>query len=653
MSRRIHKNVDEVVASPPPTSLEEAFANWPIHQSYTSSPADWRNEVLYFLLPDRFAREGITGAPLDRRDPETARDNVANARPDNLLWSAWCESGSSRYQGGTIKGIEEQLPYLDGLGVTTIWVGPVFRQRMEDDSYHGYGIQNFFDVDPRFGSRADLVDLVRAAHNMNMCVFLDVIFNHSGNNWLYNLGVHPNQDTPEFRPDGYYSPVYPRSGMGHGLPPGSPASHPHDYVWPKDLRGDDNYWRKGKANLGAGDLIDDFAEHKLGDFETLRAFNTLRDETLSFLITIYQYWISLTDCDGFRVDTVKHVSMETARNWCNAISEHAEALGKNDFFILGEVAGGNLTQALYLAAARNIDAVLDIGDARVELTEVAKGLAHPDRYFDNFKVGWDSGMGSHRIQGDQHVIILDDHDHVFGSKNRFSAFSPNEHHSAAATAIQLFSLGIPCIYYGTEQALRGIPREESERQWLTSSNADWLLREAMFGPRHPRKSGYEGAEGEIDTALPGFGPEGTSGSHVFDTHHPAYLRIAAMTKVRKKYPAASRGRQYLRNTRLPWSSYGPAKAGELLAWSRVLDDQEILLLVNTNSTSSQQDSGARGGRIAIDPNLAGEGYTIVCNTADLAGAVHEIIPVQYEGATAFIDISPLPPSEVLILVNEL
>jgi glycosidase len=345
--------------------------------------------------------------------------------------------------------------------------------------------------------------------------------------------------------------------------------------------------------------------------------------------------------------------METARNWCNAVAEHAETLGKNDFFILGEVAGGNITQDLYLAAARNIDAVLDIGNARVELTNVAKGLTAPGAYFDNFNAGWDSGMGSHRLQGDQHVIVLDDHDHVFGIKNRFSAEAPNEHQSAAATAIQLFTLGLPCIYYGTEQSLRGLPREQSEREWLTSKHADWLLREAMFGPEHPRKSGYDGAQGELDTALPGFGPEGTSGRHVFDPGHPAYVRIAAMTKVRKAYPAARRGRQYLRNTHLPWSSsFGPARAGELLAWSRVLDDQEILILVNTNSASSPNDPGVRGGCVAVDPNLAGSVYNIVCYTANLGAAPGGTIPVQYDGPTAFIDIPPLPPSEVLILTND-
>ena len=101
-------------------------------------------------------------------------------------------------------------------------------------------------------------------------------------------------------------------------------------------------------------------------------------------------------------------------------------------------------------------------------------------------------MGSHRDWGSRHVSVLDDHDHVFGRKVRFSADAPVEHRSPSPTALQLFGLGIPCIYYGTEQALRSGP-EPSERKWLGTvkdngqhvpafGRIDVLLREAMFGP---------------------------------------------------------------------------------------------------------------------------------------------------------------------------
>ena len=113
---------------------------------------------------------------------------------------------------------------------------------------------------------------------------------------------------------------------------------------------------------------------------------------------------------------------------------------------------------------RNLDAALDIGGMRLTLNRVAQGLAHPAAYFSGFDPG-DAEMGSHRNLGDRHVSILDDHDHVFGEKLRFSSNAPSEHADhqvVAGVALQLFTLGIPCVYYGTEQAFAD--PETSERQ---------------------------------------------------------------------------------------------------------------------------------------------------------------------------------------------
>ena len=71
------------------------------------------------------------------------------------------------------------------LGATTLWIGPVFKQRGHWESYHGYAIQDFLEIDTRFGTRKDLVDLVSEAHMRGMRVLLDIVFNHTGNNWIY------------------------------------------------------------------------------------------------------------------------------------------------------------------------------------------------------------------------------------------------------------------------------------------------------------------------------------------------------------------------------------------------------------------------------------------------------------------------------------
>ena len=130
---------------------------------------------------------------------------------------------------------------------------------------------------------------------------------------------------------------------------------------------------------------------------------------------------------------------------------------------MGEIAGGDWAANRYLEALdRNLNAALDIGEMREVLGGVAKGLVHPGAYFRGFRS--DVALGSHRNLGNQHVSVLDDHDHVFGEKVRFSAYAASEAQVVAGLALQLFTLGIPCIYYGTEQALAG--PEEEERMWL-------------------------------------------------------------------------------------------------------------------------------------------------------------------------------------------
>src|ERR1700761_6681422 len=145
----------------------------PRRENYFPSALDWRDEVIYFLLPDRFSDGKEAGRPM------LDVNNRAAARPAGFRFDEWAEGGGGRYQGGTIAGIISKLDYIKGLGATGLWVGPVFKQRTHWDSYHGYAIQDFLEVDPRLGTRQDVVDLVAAAHAKGMRVLLDIVFNHT------------------------------------------------------------------------------------------------------------------------------------------------------------------------------------------------------------------------------------------------------------------------------------------------------------------------------------------------------------------------------------------------------------------------------------------------------------------------------------------
>lgn len=72
-------------------------------------------------------------------------------------------------------GIQSKLGYLRRLGVTALWIGPIFKQVQALETYHGYGVQDFLDVDPRFGTREELRTLVKEAHKLGIYVILDII----------------------------------------------------------------------------------------------------------------------------------------------------------------------------------------------------------------------------------------------------------------------------------------------------------------------------------------------------------------------------------------------------------------------------------------------------------------------------------------------
>ena len=663
---------------------------------YFPSPIDWRDQVLYFLLPDLFSDGKEASRPLLTRDAIQQLRNTASRAGWN--WHNWAESGK-RWQGGTINGIRGQLDYLQNLGITTIWVGPIFKQRVRVDSYHGYGIQDFLDVDPRFGSRRDLIDLVSAAHAKGIRIILDIIMNHSGDNWGYvppkqpltniveDLGKIPYLGWPNF----YGNPNDPtksgwqmvwrnESQVGFTSDP-TQIQDPHAGIWPRELQNPQLYTRAGKGDLGIGEIGDPHAENKRTDFFSLKDFALDAPNAISFLADCYKYWIALTDCDGFRIDTVKHVSLENARDFCGSIREFADSLGKRNFFLVGEIAGGDVFQDFFLdrlaILQSNLNAALDIGEARTALQATAKGLAPANTYLNLFKVNTED-FGSHRTVGNRHVSILDDHDHVSGEKIRFSAGIPDssavkDYQVVVATAFQLFTLGIPCIYYGTEQAFAGPAQSQlpfvRNEGWNDAGNyGDRYLREAMFGPEYPRAYHTHDLATQMssqDTSLPGFGPFGTAGKHCFDVQSPAYVRLAALCQTRSEHLVLRTGRQYSRQIRLPGTGFEFPPAGELVAWSRILDNQEAVCLVNPHAEAM------RGGDVLVAAELCPPGteFLVVANTAQAATqALGQVaggatfngshptgskLPVQHLSPTgpAFIEIRNLPPAEVLVLVK--
>ena len=139
----------------------------------------------------------------------------------------------------------------------------------------------------------------------------------------------------------------------------------------------------------------------------------------------------------------------------------------------------------------------------------------------------------------------------------------------------------------------------------------------MFGPEHPRADYHNDLPtqlAQVDESLPGFGPFGTAGSHCFNLTSPAYIRIRALCRVRAQFLILRVGRQYARKIRLPHTDFSFPAAGELIAWSRLLDNQEAVCIVNPNGEAT------RGGQVFVSPELSPQGtrFVVAVNTAQVA-----------------------------------
>jgi len=572
------------------------FANLTRRQ-YTRSPDCWADQILYFLMLDRFSDGNERGGYRNDQGQRVTTGTTPLATSDDIgsvpYWQ-WLRE-SAGWQGGTLKGLRSKLGYLRRLGVTAVWISPVFKQVPFEATYHGYGIQNFLDVDPHFGTREDLRDLVDAAHQQGIYCILDIILNHAGNVFGYNdaryqLSIGEDQWLPDPRWDGRpYSVEGFRDGEGKPvLPFFSPdpealdAAWPDGAIWPRELQSPGSFIAKGR--ITNFDFPPEYTEGDFFDFKKLDlavdwgAKYPTPSPTLQRLIHCYEYWIAYADLDGFRIDAVKHMGQESTRIFCAAIHEFTQSLGKERFFLAGEVTGGR-RHAWSMVDTTGLDAALGIEDIPGRLQSIVKGFAEPNEYFSLFRNSELDDHGDFAWFGQHVVTMFDDHDqiHKGNEKRRFCGMAEYRKLIFNALAVNLTTAGIPCIYYGTEQGF------DSGGQ---PSPNDVVLRENMFGGR--------------------FGGKRTRGVHFFDEDALLFQALSKLCELRHQWIALRRGRQYVHEISGDGMRFGPpVKFGDrlhtLVSWSRVVADHEMLVVFNTDEINAHELYST------LNPNLRAEG----------------------------------------------
>jgi glycosidase len=534
-------------ASPAIRTVSVAGRAQPIATPFPS-PQDWRDVWIYFLLVDRF--------------------NRADGRPPA---SMPYDKPFGEYQGGTLNGVRERLGYIKELGAGAIWLSPVLKNRQTDPgSFHGYGIQDFLQPEPRFASargkeEEELRALVDEAHALGLYVIFDVVLNHAGDVFGY-------QGFGASAPGGAGTrPVEWRDETGRARPDfpvieDIPASErkPDGLVWPAELQRNRYFRREGKGGEAGG------------DFESLKELVTDTREVGIYpvrnaLILAYQYAIARYDVDGFRIDTLKYIERDFAQTFGNAMREYALSIGKRNFFTFGEVFDDEERIAQFIGRNTQdagdmvgVDAALDF-PLFFRLPAVAKGFAAPTGVVDVYRRRREierDVLSSHGEAGRYFVTFLDNHD----MKERFRGAdtdAPDRYDPQVILGVTLlFSLqGIPCLYYGTEQGLHG--RGDGDRN----------VREALWGKR--------GA---------------------FDAQHPFYRSIRQLTAIRDGEPALRYGRLYFRPLSGDGVGFGLSPfAPGVLAFSRILNDREVVVVANANTESAFR------GHVLVDFSLNDDG----------------------------------------------
>jgi alpha-amylase len=560
------------------------------------------NESFYFVMADRFAN-GDTG------------NDQGGLGPDPLV-SGFDPTKKGFYNGGDLKGLLSRIDYIRGLGVSSIWLTPSFKNKavqLEDGpsaGYHGYWITDFTQVDPHLGSNADLRALIDAAHTRGMKVYFDIITNHTADVIGYAGGARRGYVSKDVAPYKTASgvPFDDRDYAGtDSFPPLSPTvSFPYQPVLdPSETNLKVPAWLNDVTlyhNRGDTTFVGENSYY--GDFFGLDDLFTENPRVVRGMIDIYETWIRDFGVDGFRIDTMKHVNDEFWQKFGPEVLRYAREHGKSQFYMFGEVFDTTKSFTSHFTTSDRMQAVLDFPFQDAARTFASRG--QPAGQLAAFFAGddWYTDADSNVYQL---PTFLGNHD-----MGRIGNFVTADNPGAGdaewvardrlAHELMYLSRGNPVVYYGDEQG-------------FTGDGGDQLARQTMFASRVPEY---------LDDDL--LGTDATHAQDNFVPGHPLYRAISELNALTRANPALRNGAQQHR-----YASDGPG----IYAFSRMdrHDQREYLVALNN---SEQAQTAAIPTYVAkrTFTKVYGEGPARVKSGMDsrLTLAVPPLSAVVYESA---------------------
>ena len=551
---------------------------------------DLTRERYYFVMTDRFA------------NGSTAND--LGGYPDAAT-AGFDPTHKGYYHGGDLAGLTSKLDYIKGLGTTSIWLTPSFKNKPVQDNngfpsagYHGYWITDFTQIDPHLGTNADLKNLITQAHRKGMKVFFDIITNHTADVIDYTQKKYDYVDkaTSPYK-DAAGNPFDDKDFAGTSTFPALDASTSFPYTPVFPTTADETVkvpaWLNDPTlyhNRGNSTFAGESSEY--GDFFGLDDLFTENHTVVTGMEDIYKAWVDF-GVDGFRIDTTKHVNMEFWQSFIPAIRTEATKVGNPDFFAFGEVFDADPRFTSRYSTKGKLQATLDFP-------------------FQAAAQGFVTGKGTTALRdvlaGDDWHIDADGNDyaaptflgnHDMGRIGNFitagvKGAGADEvlRRDMLANALMFTSSGQPVVYYGDEQGFVGDGGDQDARQDMFPSRVATYNDDDLIGT------------------------DATTAQDNFDTAHPLYRWISSLATLRAANPALADGAQVHR--------YASDEAG-IYAFSRIdrTTGREYVVALNSATTAKTASFATYGKGGAQFAGLFGGAKRLV---ADREGRVSVTVP---------------------------
>ncbi|WP_368503726.1 glycoside hydrolase family 13 protein [Alkalihalophilus sp. As8PL] len=338
-------------------------------------PPEWvKDTVWYQIFPERFANG----------DPST------NPK-DTLPWGS-CEPTPTNFFGGDLKGIEDHLDYLKSLGITGIYLTPIFKAH----SNHKYDTIDYMEIDPQFGDKKTFKLFVERCHAKGIRIMLDAVFNHSG------FYFAPFQDVVEHGAESAYRDWF----------------HIHEFPLKVDER----------PNYDAFAFV-----------PSMPKLNTEHPEVKTYLLEVATYWIKEFDIDGWRLDVANEIDHAFWRDF----RKEVKAI-KPDAYILGEIWHDSMPWLV----GDQFDAVMNYPITSAIVDYIGKKSMDKQTFIEQT-----TKLLHLYPKPVQEVAfnLLGSHD-----TPRILTLSDDQKDRVKLQALLQFAMpGTPCIYYGDEIGMQG------------------------------------------------------------------------------------------------------------------------------------------------------------------------------------------------------